>query len=170
MRIVGLVIILIALFAAAYTWYSRHEPTPPAANQAAALVVPTDEEAEQKARRDRFGPDALDPAIQWRESGLGYRITEPGTPPRPGVGTAVRLKYVGRLKDGTVFDRAETPSEFLIGATIPGLSTGLQMLGTGGKAVFYIPPSLGYGNRKVMGIPPSSGLIFEVEVVEIVNR
>ncbi len=170
MKIVGLALILIALFAAAYTWYARQEPKPSAPPAAEALTVPADEERERNERSDRFGAEALDPAIQWRESGLGVRIQDAGTPPRPGVGTPVRLKYVGRLKDGTVFDRAETPSEFLIGTTIPGLSTGLQMLGTGGRAVFYIPPSLGYGNRKVMGIPPSSGLIFEVEVIEVGER
>jgi FKBP-type peptidyl-prolyl cis-trans isomerase FkpA len=79
----------------------------------------------------------------------------------------VRLIYTGRLKDGTVFDQSDKPSAFLIGATIPGLSVGLQTLGSGGKAVFFIPPSLGYGHRKVLGIPADSGLIFEVQLVEI---
>jgi FKBP-type peptidyl-prolyl cis-trans isomerase len=73
------------------------------------------------------------------------------------------------LKDGTVFDQSAKPVDYRIGSTIPGLSTGLQLLGTGGKAVFYLPPSLGYGSRKVMGIPPDSGLIFEVEVLAV-NR
>lgn len=123
--------------------------------------------AERAEREQLFGADAVAAEVRW-QNGLGYRILDPGTPPRPGLGTTVRLRYTGRLKDGTVFDQSQQPAEFRIGSTITGLSTGLQMLGTGGRAVFFIPPSQGYGARKVMGIPPNSPLIFEVEVVEIV--
>lgn len=157
------VVVLVIVFAAAFWWFSSRNPNPP---ESAASTEPAENEKAAE-RREVFGADADLPGTEWRESGLGYRIVQPGTPPKPGIGASVKLIYTGRLKDGTVFDRSEKPSEFLIGATIPGLSVGVQMLGKGGKAVFLIPPSLAYGNRKVMGIPPNSGLIFEVEVVDI---
>ncbi|MES1168785.1 MAG: FKBP-type peptidyl-prolyl cis-trans isomerase, partial [Oleiharenicola lentus] len=36
-----------------------------------------------------------------------------------------------------------------------------------GRAVFYIPPSLGYGNMQVGNVPPLSGLTFDVELLEV---
>lgn len=142
---------------------SRPAPESPAPTN----VTSAAEDAKRTERQQLFGTEASDPDVHWRENGFGYRIVQEGTPPRPGIGTPVRILYTGRLKDGTVFDRADKPRDFQIGGTIPGLSSGLQLLGTGGKAVFYIPPALGYGPRKVMGIPPNSGLIFEVEVVAV---
>lgn len=159
--------VLILVFAVALWWFNRQRPIPPPETAPAQAAAPSAADREQAERRHLFGPEALAAGVEWRESGLGYQITNPGTPPKPGIGAGVRITYVGRLKDGTVFDRSDTPTNFLIGATIPGLSAGLQMLGTGGKATFFIPPSLGYGGRKVLGIPANSGLIFDVTVVEI---
>lgn len=130
-----------------------------------SAVPPPD--PERATRAALFGTEALAADIRWNQNGLGYRIVRPGAASRPGIGASVRLAYTGRLKDGTVFDHPQKPAEFFIGGTIPGLSAGLQLLGTGGKATFYIPPALGYGPRKVAGIPPNSGLIFDVEIVEI---
>ncbi len=163
MKRILVAVVVIAVFGAAFWWFSRRAPEP-VAPPVASAPLPDPKKAQ---REELFGAEASNPAIEWRESGLGYRIQNEGTPPKPGIGTPVRIIYTGRLKDGKVFDQSDKPSEFLIGATIPGLSMGLQMLGTGGKATFYIPPSLGYGSRKVMGIPPDSGLIFDVTVAAV---
>jgi FKBP-type peptidyl-prolyl cis-trans isomerase len=165
MKTLVAIVLLIAAFAAAFWWFNRPQSAA-VASAPSAPAVPV-EDPKRAERLALFGDEASAPGTQWRESGLGYRIIAEGTPPKPGIGSPVRIIYTGRLKDGTVFDRSEKPSEFLIGTTVPGLSTGLQMLGTGGKAVFLIPPSLGYGNRKVMGIPAGSGLIFDVEVTAV---
>lgn len=138
----------------------RQPETPPS-------PPPVDTQAALHAEREAlFGAEALAGDVKWQGE-LGYKIVAPGAGPKPALGQIVRLTYVGRLKDGTVFDRANAPAEFSIGRTIVGLSTGLQMLSAGGKAVFFIPPAQGYGARKVMGIPPHSGLIFEVEVLAV---
>jgi FKBP-type peptidyl-prolyl cis-trans isomerase len=156
-------IVVVALAVAAFISFQHGKAHAAKAAQTSAPVTPDP----SLARRELFGPEALSPEVKWLENGFGYRILQPGTPPKPGLGTPVRLNYVGRLKDGTVFDRSEKPAEFTVGRTISGLSTGLQMLGTGGKAVFLIPPAQGYGSRKVAGIPPDSALIFEVEVLAV---
>ncbi|HVS53059.1 MAG TPA: FKBP-type peptidyl-prolyl cis-trans isomerase [Opitutaceae bacterium] len=119
------------------------------------------------AREAMFGAEALDPAVQWRASGLGYRILVPGDGAAPSVGARVRMNYVGRLKDGTVFDRSKQPVEMALSGMLAGMSTGLQLLHAGGKAVLFVPPELGYGTHQVAGIPPNSGLIFEVELVAV---
>jgi FKBP-type peptidyl-prolyl cis-trans isomerase len=157
------VVALIVLFAASFWWFSHRDSAPPPAAPPPAVV----QDPNRAEREAMFGSAALAPEIEWRSNGLGIRTMVVGTNPKPGIGARVRITYTGRLKDGTVFDQSDKPSEFLIGATIPGLSVGLQTLGTGGKAVFFIPPSLGYGHRKVLGIPADSGLMFEVQVVEI---
>ena len=48
------------------------------------------------------------------------------------------------------------------------MADGLGFLKPGGRAVFYIPPSLGYGNMQVGNIPPFSGLVFDVELIAVV--
>jgi FKBP-type peptidyl-prolyl cis-trans isomerase len=164
MKKIVLIVGLIGLFVVTYAWFShRALPTLPVP----AASAPVAQDPKLTERETLFGAEALQSDIEWRSSGLGIRITNPGMGPKPGIGAQVRLIYTGRLKDGTVFDQSDKPSAFLIGATIPGLSVGLQTLGSGGKAVFFIPPSLGYGHRKVLGIPADSGLIFEVQLVEI---
>ncbi|HVU36459.1 MAG TPA: FKBP-type peptidyl-prolyl cis-trans isomerase [Opitutaceae bacterium] len=140
------------------------KPAPAPSSAAADAAVAAQQRA---ARQAMFGAEAGAPEVQWTDSGLGYRIVNVGQPPKPGVGAQVTITYTGRLKDGSVFDQTKEPEPFSIGGTIPGLSVGLQLLGRGGKATFYVPPSLGYGPRKVMGIPPNSGLIFDVDVVSV---
>jgi FKBP-type peptidyl-prolyl cis-trans isomerase len=164
MKRIVLVAVLIVLLVATYAWFSHREaPAPPMP----ASPVPVAQDPKLTERETLFGAAALAPEIEWRSNGLGIHIVNAGAGAKPGIGAQVRLIYTGRLKDGTVFDQSDKPSAFLIGATIPGLSVGLQTLGTGGKAVFFIPPSLGYGHRKVLGIPADSGLIFDVQVVDV---
>lgn len=161
-----IVVVGIVLLGGGYWWMSRRQPAIAATPVGVTPSVSPD--AAQNAKREAwFGSAALGPGVRWRDSGLGYHIIAPGDGAHPGIGEAVRITYVGRLKDGRVFDRTEKPVAFRIGRTIPGLSSGLQMLGQGGQAVFFIPPSLGYGGQQVMGIPANSGLIFEVRVVSI---
>ena len=86
------------------------------------------------------------------------------------LGSGVRGKYTGRLKDGTVFDDSRSrgsPSDFPVSNLIPGWSAAMLTLRPGGKALFYIPPHLGYGGLRSGKVPPFSGLVFEVEVLAV---
>lgn len=123
------------------------------------------------AQRERllalYGERALAEGVEFRSSGLGYRVLEAGEGRHPGLSDTIRILYRGTLKDGTVFDEAKAPAEFTLGRLVPGMATGLQLLRPGGRIELFIPPSLGYGNRPVAGIPAGSGLIFDVTLVEI---
>ena len=117
-----------------------------------------------------FGEAARAPEINWRTSGLGIRILAPGAGIAPGPTDTVRVHYVGRLKDGKVFDdshRRGQPSDFKVNQLIPGWAAAMPMLKPGGRAQFFIPPVLGYGPRQSGDIPPNSGLIFEVELIAV---
>ncbi len=120
-------------------------------------------------RVEFFGAEAAaDPAVTWRPSGLGVKIIAPGEGSAPQPGDRIRLRYTGRLKDGTVFNASpadKPPVELKMDGMIPGMTAGIAALKPGGRAILYIPPSLGYGSLRMGRIPPVSGLIFEVEMV-----
>lgn len=137
-----------------------------------APVVPEKTEAELR-REKNFGKElAADPAIAWRPSGLGIRILVPGEGPLAQMQDRVRVRYTGRLLDGTVFDGtppAGKPAEFAVSGLVSGMAAGMLTLRPGGKAVFYIPAHLGYGGVRAGSVPPFSNLVFEVELVEVVG-
>jgi FKBP-type peptidyl-prolyl cis-trans isomerase len=137
--------------------------------EAAPPVGPVVDEAAQR-REELFGAEARDPAIAWRPSGLGVKILVPGEGTAPTPLDRVQVQYVGRLKDGKIFDdsrRRNKPSIFAVNRLITGWAAAMPSLKPGGKAVFFIPPSLGYGGMRSGDIPPVSGLIFEVELLAV---
>jgi FKBP-type peptidyl-prolyl cis-trans isomerase len=137
----------------------------------AVKVAASAEASRVKAEREAiFGAIANDPAIAWRSSGLGIKIITPGEGEAPKMSDRVRVNYVGKLKDGTVFDESrgkKKPSDFTVAHLMGGWAAAMSSLKPGGTAIFFIPPDLGYGSRKAGNIPADSGLIFEVELVAI---
>ena len=61
------------------------------------------------------------------------------------------------------------PFEFTVGGrVISGWNEGIQLLNTGAKGTFIIPPDLAYGSKGAGGvIPPNATLIFDIELLEI---
>lgn len=107
------------------------------------------------------------------ESGLQYKVIEMGEGPKPGFRDTVLVHYVGRLVNDTIFDssveRGE-PAQFKVSTLIKGWSEGLQLMPKGSKFEFYIPQELGYGTRGAgQEIKPFSTLIFEVELLDVIN-
>jgi len=108
-------------------------------------------------------------------SGLRYKITDKGNGNSAVVGKNVKVHYKGQLIDGTVFDssfKRNEPIEFTlgIGQVIKGWDEGLALLSEGDKARFVIPSDLAYGEAGAGGvIPPNANLIFDVELVTVIN-
>ena len=108
-------------------------------------------------------------------SGLRYKITEKGNGDLAIVGKNIKVHYKGQLIDGTVFDssfKRNEPIEFTlgIGQVIKGWDEGLALLSEGDKARFVIPSDLAYGEAGAGGvIPPNANLIFDVELVTVIN-
>ncbi|MCU7552330.1 FKBP-type peptidyl-prolyl cis-trans isomerase [Chitinophagaceae bacterium LB-8] len=111
------------------------------------------------------------PGIVALPSGLQYEIITEGTGPKPLASNKVTCHYHGTLIDGTVFDssvKRGQPATFPLNQVIKGWTEGLQLMPTGSKWRFFIPPHLGYGDRQVSAqIGPNSTLIFEVELIGI---
>jgi FKBP-type peptidyl-prolyl cis-trans isomerase len=114
------------------------------------------------------------PEVKVTESGLQYEVLKEGDGPVPDAGDRVRVHYHGTLIDGTVFDssveRGE-PAVFGVGQVIPGWTEALKMMPVGSKWKIYLPSDLAYGERGAGGdIGPNETLIFEVELLEIVEN
>ncbi len=123
------------------------------------------------ANERKFFEDNLkNDGVQATESGLQYKIIEPGNGAKPGPEDTVTVRYKGTLLDGTVFDEVPADAEpitFTLNRVIPGWQEGMQLIGEGGKAQLFIPAVLGYGERGTQGIEPNSTLIFDVELLEV---
>ncbi|MGD2134883.1 MAG: FKBP-type peptidyl-prolyl cis-trans isomerase [Gemmatimonadales bacterium] len=104
------------------------------------------------------------------ESGLQYEVLESGSGPIPSAESRVRVHYRGMLVDGSEFESSyeNEPVTFQLNEVIPGWTEGVQLMSVGSKYRFVIPPQLAYGDRAGPG-GPNSTLIFEVELLEIVE-
>ncbi|MBC8213838.1 MAG: FKBP-type peptidyl-prolyl cis-trans isomerase [Candidatus Marinimicrobia bacterium] len=109
------------------------------------------------------------------ESGLKMILHKEGSGDLPKDGQTVVVHYTGMLATGKKFDSShdrDKPFQFQLGAkrVIAGWDEALALMKKGEKRTLIIPPDLGYGERGAGGvIPPNATLIFEVELVDILN-
>jgi len=101
------------------------------------------------------------------DSGLQYKVIQPGTGKAPGPEDQVTVHYRGTFIDGKPFDssyKKNKPATFRVNGVIKGWSEGLQLIKEGGKSRFFIPENLAYGDR---GPLAHRTLIFEVELFKV---
>jgi peptidylprolyl isomerase len=113
------------------------------------------------------------------ESGLQYVDETEGTGETPKKGQTCFVHYTGWLWEnnakGSEFDsskRRNAPLAFPVGEgrVIKGWDEGVLTMKVGGKRTLLIPPALGYGARGAGGvIPPNATLMFEVELLDLMN-
>lgn len=130
--------------------------------------------AEKAAANLKVGQDFLaanksKEGITELASGLQYEILVAGNGPKPSANHEVTCHYHGTMIDGSVFDSSVqrgTPASFPLNRVISGWTEGLQLMPTGSKWRFFIPPHLAYGDRQISSqIGANSTLIFEVELI-----
>ncbi len=128
----------------------------------AVANIKAGEEFIQKAK-------AADSNIKTTESGLSYKIENPGTGAKIGKDSNIKMRYVAKTIDGTVFDCDSIGnSTFQLQNFEAGFQEGLMMLGKGAKATLYIPGKLAYGADGIpqAGVGPFSTVIYEIEITE----
>ena len=128
-------------------------------------------EANLAAGRAFLASNAENEGVVETPDGLQYRILRAGEGATPEAEDRVVVHYRGRLLDGTEFDssygRGE-PTEFMLGAVIPGWQAALQLMPVESHWEVWIPAGLAYGERGAGGsIGPNQALHFEIELLEI---
>jgi len=109
-------------------------------------------------------------------TGLAYDILEKTEGPKAKKGQEVKLKILGALEDGTVFQDPAKMS-MIVGQEgfLPGFLEAVEILKEGELGRFIIPPHLGYGEKGARDdfdankylVPPNSTIIFEIELLKI---
>lgn len=97
-----------------------------------------------------------------------------GTGAEVKTGDKLSVNYTGTLTDGTKFDSSydrNQPFTFTVGSgqVIKGWDQGIIGMKVGGTRQLTIPPSLGYGETASGSIPANSTLIFQIELLQIIN-
>ncbi|MFC2439876.1 MAG: FKBP-type peptidyl-prolyl cis-trans isomerase [Segatella maculosa] len=139
--------------------------------QRAEQVVETRNAAYKKENEDWLKANAKKEGMQTTPSGLQYKVLVTGNGPKPKATDKVKVKYEGRMIDGTVFDssykRDPQTNSFRCNEVIKGWTEALTMMPVGSKWEICIPQELAYGARQAGQIKPYSTLVFTVELLEI---
>jgi len=130
----------------------------------------TDESVSENDITNEFS-DTTQPSVDDYEE-LSWEIIKEGTGSEVKAGDNLKVHYKGTLIDGTKFDSSydrNTPFDVVIGEgnVIPGWDQGVIGMKVGEIRKLQIPSSLGYGTTGSGTIPPNAGLIFEIELLEI---
>ena len=110
-----------------------------------------------------------------KDSGLRMIEHIKGDGEKPNVGDLVAVHYTGLLETGQKFDSSHdrgAPFKFNVGMgkVIKGWDEAILDMNVGSKRTLIIPPDLGYGERGAgRVIPPNATLVFEVELIKIVE-
>ncbi len=125
----------------------------------------------EKEQAEFLAANRTKDGVQESESGLQYKIENPGNDVKATAKDTVEVHYKGTLLDGTVFDssydRGETAT-FPLDIVIAGWTEGLQLVGEGGKLTLWIPYELGYGPKQMSAeLPAYSTLVFDVELIKV---
>ncbi len=122
-----------------------------------------------------IGKGIYDAAVK-DSTGIRYIITGPeGTGAKPSWFDKIKFKYTLKLlsNDAAAIESNtfEPNAQFYSRVVdyIDGLKIGFQQIKVGTKATFYIPSGLAYGSTSSTKIPTNSILIFEIELIDIVQ-
>jgi len=139
------------------------------------MVAKRKEEAAQNlALGQKFlDENAKKEGIKMTASGLQYQVIKEGEGERPTLKSRVVTHYTGTLMDGKVFDSSierGQPATFPLNAVIQGWQEGIQLMKKGSRYRLFVPAVLGYGENSPSSIPPNSVLIFDVELIDVMEE
>jgi hypothetical protein len=105
---------------------------------------------------------------------LRYTDLSVGTGAPAAAGKKFIVHYTGWLTNGTKFDSSvdrKEPFSFVQGRrqVIAGWDIGFEGMKVGGKRKLFIPYQLAYGEAGNGSIPPKAELIFDVELLDVVE-
>jgi FKBP-type peptidyl-prolyl cis-trans isomerase FklB len=106
--------------------------------------------------------------------GLQYEVLKEGTGPKPAPGANIKAHYKGGLLNGSEFDNSfkrGKPFTARTTALIKGWQIILPMMPVGSTWRLWIPSDYGYGDGGApqAGIPGGALLVFDIELIEILD-
>ena len=128
--------------------------------------------AESAASAEFLEREAAGEGAVQSESGMITQVLVAGEGAQPGPTDEVTVHYHGTLRDGTVFDSSVdrgTPAQFPLDRVIPCWTEAVTQMKVGGKSRIVCPASIAYGSRGMGAIPGDAALVFEVELLEIIE-
>lgn len=138
-------------------------------------VVPTSQQT-SKLATDIASVDSYLAAnqivAQTHDSGIRYVMTQVGSGATPSIYDGVKVKLVAKLMTTgeVILDQTIEPNLNFSSRVVNyphGVLIGLQLMEVGGKATFYVPNILA---NNMTGVPSNSNVIFEVELIDVVNE
>jgi hypothetical protein len=111
------------------------------------------------------------PGVVETASGLQYKVLKAGEGPRPTQADIAAVMYIGRLRDGTVFDASQQPVTLpLSGGAVPGFLEAMKLMPKEAKYRVWMKPELAYGDRSPdpTKIPQGSILIFDIDMIDFI--
>src|SRR5690606_28443887 len=112
------------------------------------------------------------PTIKATPEGVLYEVLTEGTGNQPKATDEVKVHYAGYLINGEKFDssydRGE-PINLHLDQVIEGWKIAVPLMKVGSKYKLYVPYNLAYGERETGTIPAFSALIFEIELLDIIQ-
>ncbi|KAF1963841.1 hypothetical protein CC80DRAFT_487136 [Byssothecium circinans] len=86
-------------------------------------------------------------------------------------GDKIEMRYIGKLKNGKVFDSNKRGKPFSfklgVGEVIKGWDIGVAGMTAGSERRLSIPAKLAYGNKALPGIPANSELTFDIKCISV---
>ena len=101
-------------------------------------------------------------------SGLQYLVVEEGQGDKPNENSNCILNYVLSDIEGNVKDMGNN-SNLNIGQTVPGFKEAVTNMNVGSSIIAYVHPDLGYGLNATPDIGQNSLLIFQIQLLDIVE-
>jgi FK506-binding nuclear protein len=116
-------------------------------------------------------PEKKKPAVKTLAGGVTIEDRTVGKGPAAKNGSKVGVRYIGKLKNGSVFDKNTSGKPFQFGLgkgeVIKGWDIGVAGMAVGGERRIVIPAPYAYGKKKLPGIPANSELTFDVKLVSL---
>jgi FKBP-type peptidyl-prolyl cis-trans isomerase FklB len=109
------------------------------------------------------------PGVISLPSGVQYKVLRAGKGKKPTEAGAISCRYVGKLVDGSSFEKSDAPKPTWLNVTgfVPGLKEAIKMMSAGAKWEIVVPPNLAYGPAGNRGIGGNAVVIYTMEIVGV---
>ncbi len=111
--------------------------------------------------------------VKVTKSGMQYKIIQEGKGAIPKDTDKIKLHIIGKFLDGEEFQNTYkmdmVPEIALNDVNLKGWKEALTMMPVGSKWTVFLPPALAYGEQDTGVIPPNSVVVFDIELVDILQ-